>query len=540
MTNTERHPRPTPPSPHRRLPRRRRFGPGWVLAMTLAIAGSTSARPWSLERLMLLANAGKSMTPAEIDALGDPSTPNPYLAFLPQEAEVDWAYWDTRARLEARESGLTAKSILLAPLTLSESEPNDSSATADPIIGLGTAPGKNPALDLNGEFSLPTPATLVPLPEDEGSIPLATPSGLTSGTAVRFESVLGDGPFGGTTGDLDFYAIPGVRAGQAIVVDVRRLGSDRQLNSFITLWSSAGALQTLNVDDQNSPDGYLTFTARADDDYYVAVAGVGTFLPADPFDSSTGFGPPLGPNSDGPYEVILGLDNFDTDFFSVELRRGDVLATNLRGSGNSVTLIDPAGTQRVGSRQDISFVFPETGSPISAGGNASSAYVIEEAGSWTLKIEGSVSGAYTGELRLFRPGLEPGGPGDVQKIFLDFDGATFDVGAVFGGAPAERTFAPLSSFLANWGLSATDEDAVIDAVVATVVENLSRDLRVKGNNGDFENSGIPGEFDVEILNSRDHADLFGVDPNVSRVIIGGSSVETGVGSIGACPIHRSG
>jgi len=44
-------------------------------------------------------------------------------------------------------------------------------------------------------------------------------------------------------------------------------------------------------------------------------------------------------------------------------------------------------------------------------------------------------------------------------------------------------------------------------------------------------SGVGGDFDIEILNSRDDTDPFGAN-NVSRVIVGGSIAEFGIGTIG--------
>src|SRR5262249_52817956 len=65
---------------------------------------------------------------------------------------------------------------------------------------------------------------------------------------------------------------------------------------------------------------------------------------------------------------------------------------------------------------------------------------------------------------------------------------------------------------------------------ATVAENLAEDVSGVlgvGKNGDFQITGRAGEFQIEILNSRDHADPFGLYPNVSRVIIGGTREEFG-------------
>ncbi|ROT33606.1 hypothetical protein [Micromonospora sp. HM5-17] len=63
---------------------------------------------------------------------------------------------------------------------------------------------------------------------------------------------------------------------------------------------------------------------------------------------------------------------------------------------------------------------------------------------------------------------------------------------------------------------------MIDAIVATVEENLRQDMIA---------SGLNRRFNLRILNSRDHADPFG-QANVSRVIIGGTIDESGIPTIG--------
>ena len=96
-------------------------------------------------------------------------------------------------------------------------------------------------------------------------------------------------------------------------------------------------------------------------------------------------------------------------------------------------------------------------------------------------------------MRLRRPGLEAGAPGDHQILFLDFDGAFVDP-STFGTDSGDLS--PLADFLAGWGLGPEDEDALIDAIVATFTENLRDDPHERGGND---------RFDVEIRTSRDHA-----------------------------------
>lgn len=62
-----------------------------------------------------------------------------------------------------------------------------------------------------------------PFAEDEGSIPLASETGLVTGSVVDTTGTIGDGPFGsaGTgSGDFDFFRIGGVLAGQEITIDI--------------------------------------------------------------------------------------------------------------------------------------------------------------------------------------------------------------------------------------------------------------------------------------------------------------------------------
>src|SRR5262249_21218065 len=134
-----------------------------------------------------------------------------------------------------------------------------------------------------------------------------------------------------------------------------------------------------------------------------------------------------------------------------------------------------------------------------------------------------------------------------QVLFLDFDGATLtpedfpandDEFFPSNQVHPNATLSPLSSFLGAFGLTAADESAAIDAIVATVTENLAEDVSGVigvGKNGDFQITGRAGEFQIEILNSRDHADPFGLYPNVSRVIIGGTRAEFGPNVIGMAP-----
>lgn len=228
----------------------------------------------------------------------------------------------------------------------------------------------------------------------------------------------------------------------------------------------------------------------------------------------------------------------DTDTFSVQLDGGDILGLNVTGAAGGVSIIDSQGFVLVSSDVDyFPLIFPiDTGEiPLPKGGNASLARVISVPGTYFVQVSdadpGVAGGAYTAEMRLFRPVLENNPVGTHQKLFLDFNGASIDTSIFTGTNSGIATLSPLSSFLANWGLSPVDEDLVIDGIVARVADKLGVDIRENGENGDWLTSQTPGEFDIEILNSRDHGDVFG-QPHVSRIIVGGSTAELGIGTIG--------
>ncbi|MFV2067560.1 MAG: hypothetical protein ACC645_11325, partial [Pirellulales bacterium] len=440
-------------------------------------------------------------------------------AFLPKD--VSWQ--DLAAQMRpvspanfSKPSGTNPAGLVV----VTETEPNDTIETANPVP-LGFGPGQDEAVDVGGTLTAgPPPTTIFPAEED-GAIPFATVTGLTGGDTVIASATIGDGAFGLTTGDYDWFAIEGVTAGQQITVDVDATAIGSSLDPFVGLYDSSGQLLALN-DDFDGLDSFLAFAAPGDDDYFVVVRGFGGDFQADPFDPASG----SGVASTGPYQVTIGLDANDLDFFQLDLEAGDILGANVTGAAGRISLRDSSGSELMGSGQDVTFIHPAA-SPLPGGGNAALSWVIDTPGTYYIAVQDG-TGAYDLQLRLFRPVLESSLTGARQILLLDFDGATIDT-SIFG-AGGLATLSPLSTFLPGWGLEAADEDAVIDAIVAAVEENLSSDLRLVGNNGDFDATGVPGQFDIEIRNSRDDGELFGL-PNVSRVIIGGTIDELGLATL---------
>jgi hypothetical protein len=445
---------------------------------------------------------------------------NPVLSLLPDPSGVDLAYWKSvakqksTARAKAMAQKKKATQAAVEPLLVDEAEPdavrggNDSTANAQLIPKFGSAAGKRPKARILGTLAPPaTPSDIPTVPEDNGAIPLAGETGLTADAAVRTTGTVGDGPHGsaGTgTGDFNFYKITGASAGQSFFADIDTPTGD--LDSIVVLWDAAGNPIAAN-DDSDGLDSFLTVTLPADGDYFLMVAGF-INLPADPFDSGSGDGA----GSEGPYTVTLGLNATDIDFYAVNLRAGDVLSGSVTGAGTRLQVFDPASREVFGSTQDATFIYPAA-SPLTGGGNAVVDHVAGSTGRHYLAVSGGI-GNYDVTLEVYRSGTQT--KRVTQTIFLDFDGARVNT-AIFGG-PGIRTLSPFSAFLGRWGIPASQTNAVINRVVATVTENLRSDFA--GQN-----------TQVRILNSRDHADPFG-QPNVSRLIVGGTIAESGIETIG--------
>jgi Ca2+-binding RTX toxin-like protein len=409
----------------------------------------------------------------------------------------------------------------------------------DPASGAGA--GSEGVYELNivlRSLLLVSPA------EDDGAIPLANETGLTAGAEglVFATGVIGDGPHGSSgtgTGDFDFYRVEAA-AGQLISVDIDTTVPIIGLDPFFIIYDSAGNVLGFNDDDGKTFDSLGTMIAPATDTYFVAIGGWPPAFPVDPFDPASG----PGAGSEGDYSVTIGLANNEVDYYSFDLEAGDILGAALWGGARRLDLYHPDGTLLAGTFFDATYLYPDA-SPLPGGGNAALSYVIDTPGRYAVAASLGLAD-YTLQLRAFRPVLEQQPAFSHQVLFLDFDGATLtpedfpvrDEFTLNDEVNPNATLSPLSSFLGAFGLTASDESAVIDAIVATVVENLAEDISGVigvGKNGDFQVTGQAGEFQIEILNSRDHADPFGLYPNVSRVIIGGSREEFGPNVVGMAP-----
>lgn len=451
-----------------------------------------------------------------------PAGPNPYLALLADPTKADYRGWTKylgqqaarRAKTKAQQRAITAP-----PATVDENElpgtrgNNESPASAQLIRGFGTNPTDFHKARVLGTLN-PEQAVAVQIPataEDDGSIPLAGATGIGRGrNGVVIGARIGDGPHGASgtgTGDFDFYAVP-VTAGQTVVVATDTFAG--ALDPVVVLYDAAGNVLAVN-DDFNGLDSQITYTTRAAGTVYAMVTGFGA-TPRSPFDPASG----TGAGSEGFYQVTISAVQADQDFYAVNLRAGDVLGATVTGAAKYLTIYDTDPREVHGSSQDATAVYPIS-SPLPGGGNATTDYVATTSG-WHYVGVTTGSGAYDITVEAYRPPLEGAPP--TQAIFLDFDGARVNT-SVFGG-PGVVSLSPFATFLTKWGISTVDEDTLIDAIVARVTENLKQDLI---------DSGLNNSFSLRVLNSRDNPDAFG-QPNVTRVIVGGTIDQSGVDTIG--------
>lgn len=466
-------------------------------------------------------------TEAEIQAM-TPTSPNPYISFVLDAAAPDYRYWNARIALESyrraeRRGELSPPARLLS---FEESEAtgttgaNETYATAEFVAGFGTGSEDDSAVTITGSLldDAVTVEAVGPFAEDDGSIPLASNTGLEVGDGLIVQGAeIGDGPHGATTGDFDYYAVTATAPSQTI-----RLQMFGDLN--VVLYDESGTALASNLfrfDTGRPTDFPVAYRVAAPGTYYAAVFGnppaldIYPFL-ADPLDPASG----PGPGTTGTYDLSISLLEHDVDVFAFDLEAGDVLGVG-EGTGalGAVEIFGPDGSVMVSSDRPVSFFYPED-SPLPSEGDVvvGASTVAHEAGRYAVAVRSTGSGGpYAFGVHAFRPRTETE-EGATQVLFVDFDGATIDAEATWGEGNPEATLSPLAAFMADWGFEPSDEDELIDRIMAVLEENLVEDMMEFSNN---PNTG------VVLQNSRDHADP-GAAPYVSRLIVGGTIEELGI------------
>ncbi len=244
---------------------------------------------------------------------------------------------------------------------------------------------------------------------------------------------------------------------------------------------------------------------------------------------------PLG-NGSGQNAVVnvsgQMANTFDEDFYAFDLKKGDILDARIQSSGTipGAILYNSIGTELLYTK---GLFLPTAGgvattkSPRFTTGSTTLTYIIDTDGRYFFRV-GDATGAYTANLRTYRNTLEQEPIGTQQVLFLDFDGALFrndllqlDSPASSPPNPAQTVRVPaFSTYATQLGITQAQVPGVIERITRNVEGKLKTILAADTNNGFYQATGNPGDFNIKVVSSND-GDFWG-QPNVSRVMFGGT------------------
>ncbi len=495
-----------------------------------------SARTASKDFLSTYAElAAKSgpLTTADLARLG----PDPTLSWTVGRTNMEKALWRSLSqRVSAPNVGGSSQAAGEPEVSYTEEEGADVGGNDDPfsaefVGGVGNGSDKLQKARIFGEFSVPEvpPAPVVGASvEDDGAIQLANQVAVASGEVVRLTGTIGDNP--DYIADFDYFSVGVLEAGQVLNVRTDTSGTEFPPDTGLVLFDGNGEFFAFNDNVGSGTDSAISFTVPIDGLEWVVLVTSCCALPEDPFDPASG----TEPNEPGDYALELGIDaggvGSDADFYAVDLEAGDVISAGVAGSADELLVLAPDLATGMSTAGSSSGGFPFESS-LRHQGTVGVDHVAAESGTHFIGVSGATSGSYQMEVRVREPGLSSKRGAKTSTLFIDFDGATLDT-RVWGGPFGDNAKITASDdFMFRWGLTPDDIDTFIDIVVAVTEENLSDDLKRHGLNGDRDSSGRGTQHDVIVLNSRDHEDPWG-QPNVSRVVVGGSINELGIGTIG--------
>ena len=234
-------------------------------------------------------------------------------------------------------------------------------------------------------------------------------------------------------------------------------------------------------------------------------------------------------NLSGTFSSVL-----DEDYFALDLKKGDILDSRLvavTGQRPTVALLDSNAQELLFAQGRFlgGTAYPPT-SPLYTDGSTTLPYVIGTTGRYYLRVADGV-GSYVLNLRVQRSTFEKDPIGTKQVLYVDFDGAftraeTLNLTAL--GVPAGTLrIPPMSRIMPQLGLTTADAPAVARNVMTRLEQKMRTSLAARSNNGFFGSTGNPGEFDIQLISSYDSPDLWG-QPNVSRVLVGGTQADIGL------------
>lgn len=442
-------------------------------------------------------------------------------SLLPPDARPDYDGWARAMRRESAERAASkaaqrARAQAAASddksRTVEEDEPkgsrgsNDTADTAQAIDGFGTKDGV-PRATVSGSQS-PEQITaddldaVKPNTEDDGTMKKARNTGIsTRRTGITTTGFRGDAPGGGAEAkdDLDFYRLK-LKDGERVTATVTRRSGD--LEPYLALVDAEDRIVADTFDELSTRKVSLDAPVPGAGTYYVVATGWNV-----DFVDTT-----------GKYALELAAGEDDRDVYAVPMQAGDVLGATVQDS-RYVSVFGPDGTEMHRSGQDASGVYPLDSPLPGANGEPVTDYVARTDGTYYVEISGG-DGRYISTLEVYRYGGSAGR--QTQTIYLDTDGARLNTRIFNTGGGGVATLSPLKSFLGKWGLTRAQEPELIDAIKANVQESVERDLAA---------AGLSDTVSVEVVASGDGPDPTG-QPGVTRLVLGGTIEESGIGAIG--------
>lgn len=237
-----------------------------------------------------------------------------------------------------------------------------------------------------------------------------------------------------------------------------------------------------------------------------------------------------GSNQNSVVNVTGQMQNiFDEDFYAFDLKKGDIFDARVTTAPTSplpaAILYNSIGTELLFTQ---GLFLPgvsgaaATKSPRFTTGSTTLTYVIDTDGRYYFRV-GDASGAYSLNLRTYRPTLEQEPIGTQQIVFLDFDGSTIRTDLINlapAGTGVTLRVPAFSTYATQLGITQAQVPGVIERITRNVEGKLRTSLASNTSNGFYSSSGNPGDFDVKVVSSND-GDFWG-QPNVSRILVGGT------------------
>ena len=167
----------------------------------------------------------------------------------------------------------------------------------NPVIEGSGTPGST------GAYNVSLKVTPLGPFESNDAITQATNTGLVGTGNASFSAFIGDGLYGETSGDYDWFSLSAL-ASQTIKIDIDAQSISNSLDTVVGLYDSSGKLLALNNDYGTSLDSLLEFTTNKADTYYVVVRGFGAGFQSNPLTPGTGGGV----GSTGAYNLNLSVN----------------------------------------------------------------------------------------------------------------------------------------------------------------------------------------------------------------------------------------